>query len=99
MRGRRTATLTFSLVLAAAVTGAQAAPAMAATGTAPSCILRGSYNDGLFRHYTATNTCGKTMRIKIVLDNQVDSKCTSVADRRSLDYKQSGGTYARTITC
>ncbi|MDP9612782.1 MULTISPECIES: hypothetical protein [Streptomyces] len=83
--------------------GAAVAPAASAAsgGTAPACITRmvDGTPDG-FRVYLS-NDCGKTMRVKVIVDSGGDSPCftMSAGSDRSWYYSGIFGRYGRTVTC
>ncbi|MFE2320453.1 hypothetical protein ACFXC8_46800 [Streptomyces sp. NPDC059441] len=67
-----------------------------AGGTAPACIGRAASDLGGFVY--ASNNCGKTMRVKVIIDFGPDSSCWTLApgqERRHNYY----GSYGKTITC
>jgi hypothetical protein len=83
------------------------APALAATsatphatasgGTAPACIERSVSNaDG---YATLTNLCGKTMTVKVIINNGPDSDCFSIPNNRSRTFYYLIGGYDRTVVC
>ncbi|MDG9723528.1 beta-Ig-H3/fasciclin [Streptomyces sp. DH41] len=90
---------------AAAVGGSLAlsAPAAhaAAAGTAPACI--GRYVTGTPSGFDVnlSNNCGKSMRVKVIVNNAGDSPCYTIANNSSKLYIYEGvfGTYDRTVTC
>lgn len=91
---------------AAAVMGgslALSAPAAhaAAAGTAPACIDR--YVTGTPEGFDVllTNNCGRTMRVKVIVNNGGDSPCYTMANgsTRLFIYEGVFGTYDRTVTC
>jgi hypothetical protein len=73
----------------------------AAGGTAPACIARvvDGTSDG-FSVYL-DNNCGKTMRVKVIVDSGGDSPCYSMAAGSSRLWYYHGvfGQYGRTATC
>ncbi|MFE6555070.1 beta-Ig-H3/fasciclin [Streptomyces sp. NPDC057746] len=75
--------------------------AQAAGGTAPACITRvvNGTSDG-FSVYL-DNNCGKTMRVKVVVDSGGDSPCFTMSAGSSRLWYYTGvfGQYGRTVTC
>jgi hypothetical protein len=73
----------------------------AATGTAPACVDR--YVTGTPEGFDVllTNNCGRTMRVKVIVDNGGDSPCYTMANgsTRLFTYEGVFGTYDRTVTC
>ncbi|MEV6056534.1 beta-Ig-H3/fasciclin [Streptomyces sp. NPDC052107] len=73
----------------------------AAGGTAPACIYRmvDGTPDG-FSVYLSNN-CGKTMRVKVIVDSGGDSPCftMSAGSDRLWYYTGVFGQYGRTVTC
>ncbi|QDQ13265.1 hypothetical protein [Streptomyces spectabilis] len=74
---------------AAAVSGA------APQGTAPACVKRSVSG----RSATATNDCGRVMRVKIVVKHGPDSRCTSLKHRAWARHSWPFGSYDKTVTC
>ncbi|WP_030688527.1 hypothetical protein [Streptomyces sp. NRRL B-1347] len=64
-------------------------------GTAPACVER-SVNG---RSATATNNCGRVMRVKIVVKHGPDSRCTSLKHRAWARHSWPFGSYDKTVTC
>ncbi|AJP05955.1 beta-Ig-H3/fasciclin [Streptomyces cyaneogriseus subsp. noncyanogenus] len=97
--------LAMAAVTAAAIGGSLAvsAPAAhaAAAGTAPSCI--GRYVTGTPEGFDVhlTNDCGRTMRVKVIVNNGGDSPCYTMAHGTSKLFIYEGvfGSYDRTVTC
>ncbi|GAA2626986.1 hypothetical protein [Streptomyces axinellae] len=83
---------------AAAAEKAADRPAVALDGgTAPACILRTvnkKTDDAV-----VTNRCGKTMRVKIIVNNGYDSSCHTLRNGKGFYYTWPWGSYARTVTC
>ncbi|GAA2440097.1 hypothetical protein [Streptomyces glaucus] len=84
---------------AAPAAGAEArAAAGARGGTAPACIERGRNIPG-DPWASATNRCGKTMRIKIIIKGGDDSGCKSLPNGRTMVHYFVTGHYQKTVTC
>ncbi|MCI3932564.1 hypothetical protein [Streptomyces sp. AN091965] len=75
----------------ATVVRSEAAP----QGTAPACVQR-SVNG---RSATATNNCGRVMRVKIVVKHGPDSRCHSLKHRAWARHSWPFGSYDKTVTC
>ncbi|MFC7814638.1 MULTISPECIES: beta-Ig-H3/fasciclin [unclassified Streptomyces] len=73
----------------------------AAAGTAPACVNRYVTNTPNGFDVNLTNKCGRTMRVKVIVNNGGDSPCYTIYDRRSKLFIYEGvfGTYDRTVTC
>ncbi len=78
-------------------TGPQAVAAVQG-GTAPACIVRGRNIPG-DPWASATNQCGKTMRIKIIIKWGDDSGCKTLANGQTMVHYFFGGHYQKTVTC
>lgn len=90
---------------AAAPTQAASAPVAAAGGTAggtaPACIDRsgvGNNPDGGMSGWVY-NGCGKTMRVRIIVDSWRDTSCQSIPNKQSKYFHTNGGRYGRTVVC
>ncbi|MFE2039224.1 hypothetical protein ACFXBB_39615 [Streptomyces scopuliridis] len=81
----------------AAGTGSQATVS-AQGGTAPACIKRGRNIPG-DPWASATNQCGKTMRIKIIIKAGDDSGCKTLANGKAMVHYFLTGHYQKTVTC
>jgi hypothetical protein len=68
-------------------------------GTAPACIVRGDYTPGDLPWFSVTNECGKTMRVKIIINNGDDSGCESLDNYETMTHYFVGGRYDRTVVC
>ncbi|MFF0793673.1 hypothetical protein [Streptomyces spiralis] len=83
-------------------TGAAAASAdtvthlVSAGGTAPACIGRAASDLGGFVY--VGNHCGKTMRVKVIIDFGPDSSCWTLAPEQVRRHNYYGS-YGKTITC
>lgn len=103
---KRTSTAALGTVLVLGGIAAGTAPAQAATsdaaltGTAPACIHRSVSNDpgGGVSGYLR-NTCGKTMRVKVVVKYWRDTSCMTIRNNTSKYVHTVGGRYDRTVTC
>lgn len=104
---RRTALVAATLVMAgaaAATPTAYASPSAvtthAAGGTAPACIERNVYNhqEGGMDAYLR-NLCGKTMRVKVIVDYWWDSGCHTMKNHTGWLYRTPGGRYSKTVVC
>jgi hypothetical protein len=67
-----------------------------AAGTAPACIRRN--NNNLLKNVLVINTCGKTMRVKVLIRLGPDSGCWRMAAGSSR-YHNYVGYYQRVVTC
>lgn len=103
--GSRISGAAIAILTAAAMPAAWSQAALA--GTAPACIQRVS-GQPLGRHRDSvwiTNTCGKPMRVKIIVKRGFDSSCMTLANQqtRRVDLRGSeffGITaYHKTVTC
>lgn len=81
-----------------AVDAGSQAVASALGGTAPACIERGRNIPG-DPWASATNKCGKTMRIKIIIKWGDDSGCKALANGETMVHYFFGGHYQKTVTC
>ncbi|MEV0438092.1 hypothetical protein AB0I84_33580 [Streptomyces spectabilis] len=86
--------LTAAAVLGGGLTLAPAASA-APQGTAPACVERSVSG----RSATATNNCGRVLRVKIVVKHGPDSRCTSLKHRAWARHSWPFGSYDKTVTC
>ncbi|GAA3905707.1 beta-Ig-H3/fasciclin [Streptomyces lannensis] len=92
-------------ILMAGVVGALAMSApvsSAAVGdTAPSCISRPVYSTPDGFDVFLTNNCGRTMSVKVIVDNGGDSNCYVMSAGTSHTFSYSGifGTYGKTVIC
>ncbi|MFE9391581.1 hypothetical protein [Streptomyces sp. NPDC006784] len=86
--------------IAGAVPAQAAASGASLTGTAPACIQRSVSNipDGGIHGYLR-NTCGKTMRVKVVVKYWRDTSCMTIRNNTSKYVHTVGGRYDRTVTC
>ncbi|MFE0104897.1 beta-Ig-H3/fasciclin [Streptomyces sp. NPDC059009] len=75
--------------------------AHAADGTAPACINRYVTDTPNGFDVDLTNNCGRTMRVKVVVDFAGDSPCYILGAGQSKLYIYEGvtGTYDRTVVC
>jgi hypothetical protein len=100
-----------TLTAAAAVAlGTAAVPAQAATtdatapmagGTAPACIVRTvDYTEQGFWVFLE-NTCGRTMRVQVIVDYTPDSSCMTMGsgDTKAWYSYGTAGRYVRTAVC
>ncbi|MFG2332842.1 beta-Ig-H3/fasciclin [Streptomyces sp. NPDC048604] len=80
---------------------ATAAPAYAAGGTAPSCIVRSVHNDQDGFSVILVNKCGRTMRVQVVVSYAPDGPCYTMAAGAQEYYRYDGtwGLYDRTAVC
>ncbi|MBZ4320440.1 hypothetical protein [Streptomyces huiliensis] len=78
--------------------GGSRAAASVRGGTAPACVERGRNIPG-DPWASATNKCGKTMRIKIIIKGGDDSGCKSLANGRTMVHYFITGHYQKTVTC
>ncbi|NUO98475.1 MAG: beta-Ig-H3/fasciclin [Nonomuraea sp.] len=76
-----------------------AAPAAAAAGTAPSCIARIADEQPHGLIVWVRNGCGKTMRVKVIMDWARDTPCTTLANGASREWTYTIGSYNRTVLC
>ncbi|MEU6730030.1 hypothetical protein ABZ917_40525 [Nonomuraea wenchangensis] len=90
----------FIAVLAGSATLVPAVPsAAAAGGTAPSCVARIADEQPHGLIVWVRNGCGKTMRVKVIMDWARDTDCVTLADGRSREWTYKTGSYNRTVTC
>jgi hypothetical protein len=66
-------------------------------GTAPACVVR-SVNQRTHEAYIHNN-CGRTMKLKVIINNGYDSSCHQLRHRQYFYYSWPWGSYARTVTC
>ncbi|MBL1093945.1 MULTISPECIES: hypothetical protein [Streptomyces] len=99
------AAATLAMMGAAAATPAAYATPSAVTahargGTAPACIERNVYNhqEGGMDAYLR-NLCGKTMRVKVIVDYWWDSGCHTMKNHTGWLYSTPGGRYRKTVVC
>ncbi len=83
---------------APASSDAPRAAAAAQGGTAPACIVRGRNVPG-DPFASATNECGKPMRIKIIIKWGDDSGCKTLANGQTMVHWFATGHYQKTVTC
>ncbi|MER7129907.1 hypothetical protein [Streptosporangium saharense] len=82
----------------AATAREQAAPvSVAARGTAPACIGRAV--DKKRKIARVTNNCGRTTKVKVVINNGPDSSCYTLRNGQVLSFRWRLGSYDRTVTC
>ncbi|OEV03926.1 hypothetical protein [Streptomyces oceani] len=85
----------------AAPSGSVAPPGSDVAGTAPACVDR--YVTGTPNGFDVllTNNCGKTMRVKVVVNNSGDSPCYTMGAGGTRLYVYEGvlGSYDRTVVC
>ncbi|MFE3203179.1 hypothetical protein [Embleya sp. NPDC059237] len=101
----RTTTGTGALLIAATTVLAGlvgTTPAQAASGgTAPACIDRSDVTnipDGGISGYLY-NSCGKTMRVKVIVKHWRDTSCYTIKNKHSQYVHTLGGQYGRTVVC
>ncbi|MDT0454506.1 hypothetical protein RM550_01985 [Streptomyces sp. DSM 41527] len=77
-----------------------AVTAQAAGGTAPACINRTVHNnqEGGMDAYIR-NFCGKTMRVKVIVDSWWDSDCHTMKNHTGWLFRTVGGSYHKTVVC
>ncbi|MFF4417790.1 hypothetical protein ACFYY8_35125 [Streptosporangium sp. NPDC001559] len=77
----------------------QATPASvtAAGGTAPACVGREVHKN--IKVARVANVCGRTMRVKITIDNGPDNSCYSLKNGQALTFRWNLGSYDRTVIC
>jgi hypothetical protein len=77
------------------------APALAAGGTAPSCIARTVSHDMLgYTHVRlGNNGCGRTMRVMVVWVWASDSRCYTIEEWNTAHEVRYAGNYDRTVVC
>lgn len=99
MRTRRStvATLAATALLGSGL-ALTASPAYAAP--APSCVKTATFNNGSGYTVQVRNTCSKTVRVKVVMKLDFDSKCTSLKKGAYMYHEAKGiGTWKETVTC
>ncbi|MEV0632418.1 hypothetical protein [Nonomuraea wenchangensis] len=92
----------FIAVLAGCATLVPAIPSAAAAqarGTAPSCVARIADEQPHGLIVWVRNGCGKTMRVKVIMDWARDTDCVTLLDGRSREWTYKTGSYNRTVTC
>ncbi|MFC7898187.1 hypothetical protein [Streptomyces sp. NPDC057381] len=45
------------------------------------------------------NGCGKTMKVKVIVNNDYDSSCTTLRAGQYFTHSWTWGNYERTVTC
>ncbi|CAM5435383.1 hypothetical protein GCM10010329_52530 [Streptomyces spiroverticillatus] len=91
------------LVLPAAATAAPAAPAgrsaadVRVQGTAPACVTRDVIKQK--KQVTVRNNCGKTMHVKVVINNGPDGGCWTYQHGQGGTWKWKIGSYGKIVTC
>ncbi|WP_328772508.1 hypothetical protein [Streptomyces sp. NBC_00286] len=88
-------------ILATAVLGSGLAMAPTATaaeaGTAPACIKRDVVKHQ--KYVTVTNNCGRTMHLKVVINNGPDKGCYTYQPSQYSRQSWSIGSYGKVVTC
>ncbi|MFB9468531.1 hypothetical protein ACFFR3_03385 [Nonomuraea salmonea] len=81
------------------VTRAQAASASVAASrvTAPACIEREVNKKQKIAWIT--NTCGKTRKVKVVINNGPDTYCRTLKNHERIYHRWPFGSYDRTVNC
>jgi hypothetical protein len=82
---------------AAAPSGVSSAAAVRIQGTAPACVSRDVVKQE--KRVTVTNRCGKTMHLKVVIDNGPDLKCWTYQNGQAFLWKWKLGSYGKIVTC
>ncbi|MGX1853596.1 hypothetical protein OIU91_28105 [Streptomyces sp. NBC_01456] len=88
-------------ITAPAATAATTAPktaVAAAGGTAPACIHRQVHT--ILRYARISNWCGKTMRVKVIVDGDFDSPCNTLHNGSNFSWSWGPtGSYRKTVVC
>ena len=74
-----------------------ATPAAAAGPTAPACVHREVIKQK--KVAWATNRCGRTMHLQLVIKRGPDSKCWTVFNGKTVRWTWKVGSYGRVATC
>ncbi|MGH4031049.1 beta-Ig-H3/fasciclin [Actinomycetota bacterium Odt1-20B] len=98
---RAAATVSVAAVTFGGMCVLTAPAAHAADGTAPACINRYVTDTPNGFDVDLTNNCGRTMRVKVVVNYAGDSPCYTLGAGQSKLYIYEGvtGTYDRTVVC
>ncbi|GAB2581686.1 hypothetical protein GCM10027168_13010 [Streptomyces capparidis] len=80
-------------------TAATTAPesAVGPQGIAPACVTRDVVKQE--KKVTIKNNCGKTMHVKLVIDNGPDGQCWTYRHGESRLWKWKTGSYDKVVTC
>ncbi|MGW5731400.1 MULTISPECIES: hypothetical protein [Streptomyces] len=81
----------------AANTGQAAPGSVTAMGTAPACVER--FVNKPAHEAVVGNGCGVTMKLKVIVNNGYDSRCTTLRHGQHFSHWWPTGSYARTVTC
>ncbi len=88
-------------ILATAVLGSGLAMAPTATaaeaGTAPACVKRDVIKHE--KYVKVTNTCGRAMHLKVVIDWGSDSPCLTYQHGQQWEWNWGRGSYGKVVTC
>jgi hypothetical protein len=83
-----------------AASSMRAGDAQAAGGTAPACIHRTvTQPTPDFQRVFLYNTCGKTMHVKVIVNNWYDTSCVKIKNRHQKVFTLNFGTYRKTVVC
>ncbi|GHH52771.1 hypothetical protein [Streptomyces candidus] len=66
-------------------------------GTAPACVSRDVIKQK--KQVVVTNRCGKTMHLKVVINNGPDLKCWTYQNGEGFLWKWKLGSYGKIVTC